>query len=64
MNFGNCSTCGAELEAVWFTEMETKVAGNVRYQTRRKRQAVDYLICPCCLSRFPVDDSFDGSWHY
>lgn len=60
--YGECSNCGAELEAVWFTEYEYKTNQGIMYKTGRKRRAVDYLICPICMRKECVDDSFDGPW--
>lgn len=61
--YGECSNCGAELEAVWFTEEEYKTIQGTMCKTGRKRRAVDYLICPICMQKECVDDSFDGPWH-
>ena len=61
--FGQCSDCNCELEAVWFEEEEIKMEYGLLIKTGRKRNAVDYLVCPCCLNRYCVDDSFDGEWH-
>ena len=61
--YGQCENCGTDLEAVWFEEEEYETAHGVRYKTGRKRRAVDYLICPICLERECVDDSFDGPWY-
>lgn len=64
MKYGICPDCEVELEPVWFTEEEykTNMFGH-QYKTGRKRRAVDYLVCPCCLKKSCVDDSFDGLWH-
>ena len=61
-SFG-CCECGAELEAVWFTEDEYASADGISYRTGRQRRAVSHLVCPDCLRNYPVDDSFDGPWH-
>ena len=61
--YGICSECGVEYEPVWFTEDEYEIIGGSRFKTGRKRRAVDYLICPCCLNKHCVDDSFDGAWY-
>ena len=61
--YGVCPDCGTDLIAVWFTEEETeKARDGFTYKTGRKRRAVDYLLCSCCLTRYCVDDSFDGPW--
>lgn len=60
--FGFCEECNVPLEAVWFKEEETVVENGCMYHTGRYRRAVDYLICPCCLHRECVDDTFDGPW--
>lgn len=61
--YGKCSGCTLELVPVWFTEKEYKVSNGTLYETGRTRRAVDYLICPQCMSKYAVDDSFDGEWH-
>ena len=62
--YGVCENCNEPLEPVWFTEEETVVDNysHMIYHTGRTRRAVDYLVCPCCLKKFCVDDSFDGPW--
>ena len=50
------------MEAVWFIDEEYKTMQGMMYKTGRKRQAVDYLVCPVCYKRECVDDSFDGPW--
>lgn len=59
--FGKCQ-CGAELEAVWFTEEEIDSHSGLR--TGRIRRAVDYLVCPNCDIRYQVDSCFDSPWRY
>lgn len=61
--YGLCPECDIELEPVWFIEEEYKTECGIMYKTGRKRRAVDYLICPCCLQKQCVDDSYDGVWH-
>lgn len=56
--YGSCSECGADLEAVFFTELEYKNG----VHTGRQRRAVDYLVCPICFTRECVDDTFDEPW--
>lgn len=58
--FGTC-VCGVDLEPVLFIEKETDAKGLF---TGRVRQAVDYLVCPCCGKRYVTDSSFDGPWRY
>lgn len=60
--YGICSKCNIPLDPVWFTETEYNVEYGIRHKTGRKRKAVDYLICPNCLSKVCVDDSFDRPW--
>lgn len=60
--YGQCPECGADMEAVWFIDEEYKTMQGMMYKTGRKRQAVDYLVCPVCYKRECVDDSFDGPW--
>lgn len=62
--YGECDSCGAGLEPVWFTQEETvlDVYGCYR-KTGRKRRAVDALVCPCCFKEFCVDDTFDSPWY-
>lgn len=62
-DYGICNECGVEYEPVWFTEEEYVTSGGIMVRTGRKRRAVDYLICPCCLKKQCVDDSYDGAWH-
>lgn len=62
--YGECCECGTSLEPIWFIEEEHKVEYGCMYKTGRKRRAVDYLICPYCLHKECVDDSFDGDWSY
>lgn len=62
-DFGMCDDCGVELEAVWFMEKEFRTVNSFMIRTGRKRRAVDYLICPCCLKKQCVNDSYDGAWH-
>ena len=61
--YGNCCRCDAPLQPVWFTEEEYRTKYGHMYKTGRKRSAVDYLICPVCLHKECVDDSFDGGWY-
>ena len=64
-DFGLCSHCNSKLEPVWFTEEETKIyrqTGGL-YKTGRKRRNVDYLICPICLHKECVDDTFASDWY-
>lgn len=61
--YGNCDTCGCELEPVWFIEEETKTFQGYMYNTGRKRRAVSHLVCTGCLKNHPVDDTFDGQWY-
>ena len=60
--YGVCAYCGAELEPIWFTEEETVILHGSLIKTGRARRAVDYLICPNCLTHACCDDSFDGPW--
>lgn len=62
VNYGECVFCECALEPVWFIEEEYKTAHGCLYKTGRKRMAIDYLVCPACLSRHPVDDTFDHPW--
>lgn len=62
--YGECCECGTSLEPIWFIEEEHKVEYGCMYKTGRKRRAVAYLICPYCLHKECVDDSFDGDWSY
>lgn len=61
--YGYCDECDVILEPVWFIEEEYITSGGIMCRTGRKRRAVDYLICPCCLKKQCVDESFDGAWH-
>lgn len=62
--FGVCENCGYQLEPEYFLDEETIVTRDgYLYKTGRVRTAVDYLICPNCLAKYCVDDSFDGPWH-
>lgn len=62
VDFGKCCECGTSLEANWFKDIEFKPKSNI--PTGRRRWAVNYLYCPKCFKKFPVDDSFDGKWFY
>lgn len=62
-DFGICEDCGVELEPVWFIEEEYRTVNGSMWRTGRKRRAVDYLICPVCLVKHCVDDTFDGPWY-
>lgn len=65
IDFGECPYCGGKLIPIWFTEEEIVVDkyGHL-VKTGRKRRAISHLTCECCLRNQPIDDSFDGSWHY
>lgn len=56
--YGNCESCNSELLPAWFTQEEVMNG----YKTGRTRQAVDFLVCPVCLKKYIVDDSFDKPW--
>ena len=58
-NFGSCEDCNTEIEPVYFLEKEYRN----RLPTGRVRNAVDYLVCPVCLKKTCVDNSFDGPWY-
>lgn len=58
-DYGICEECYSDLEAVWFIDEEMDEYG---HKTGRKRHAVDYLICPYCLDKYCVDDSYDSGW--
>ena len=61
--YGTCFHCGTPLNPVWFQEVEFVNNGyGGMCKTGRTRKAVDYLFCPCCLRKTPVDDSFDEPW--
>lgn len=60
--FGSCDNCKIPLEADWFKDIEFKPKSNI--PTGRVRRTVNYLYCPQCLKKFPVDESFDGQWYY
>ena len=59
-DYGECSCCGAILEAVWFVEYEYNSIG----KTGRKRDNISHLECPFCGKREVIDDSFAGLWRY
>ena len=61
--YGMCPDCDAELEPEWFVDEEYQTTRDgYMFKTGRTRLAVDYLVCPSCLSRHCVDDSFDRPW--
>jgi hypothetical protein len=64
MKYGFCKYCYTQLEPVWFEDMEEVYENGHQCQTGRWRKAVDYLICPNCLKKECVDDTFDGAYHY
>lgn len=59
--FGTCKCC-APLVPAYFIEEERVLINGVWLETGRKRYAIDYLYCPQCGIKYPVDDSADGSW--
>lgn len=61
--YGVCEECQTPLEPVWFTEDQYVIIGGYRCKTGRQRTACSHLICPCCLKKYVVDDSFDGPWN-
>ena len=63
MKYGKCKDCNIDLEPVWFEEEEYKIEYGRKYRTGRKRKAVSHLICPYCMKKYVVDDSFDGNWY-
>lgn len=65
--YGGCPHCGTDLEAVWFVEYEYAYqtlpgCKTIEYKTGRKRDNIDYLVCPVCGKREVIDDSFASSW--
>lgn len=60
--YGNCEKCNLPLNADWFIDKEFEPNSNIL--TGRIKYAVDYLYCPYCLKKYPIDDTFDGPWHY
>lgn len=61
--YGYCDICKCPLEPIWFVEEEYTIDKyKNQIKTGRKKHAVDYLICPNCLKRYCIDDSFDGDW--
>lgn len=65
VDYGTCSDCGVKLEPVFFIDEEEEISPvypHSRIKTGRTRRAVDYLVCPICLCRECVDDSFDTPW--
>lgn len=65
--FGNCPHCDTPLEAEWFKEYEWKtswVGGYcTQYKTGRWRYNINYLVCPNCLKKQVMDDTYAGEWH-
>lgn len=58
---GDCPVCGTKMKIEeWFKEKEYDKLG---IPTGRTRLAASNLICPNCLHREVIDDTFDGNWH-
>ena len=53
-----------KLRPIWFTEIERVVNGTFLVETGRQRKAISHLVCENCLKKAPIDDSYDGEWHY
>ena len=62
--YGCCPRCGGKLYPVYFKDEETVVRSGHYVKTGRVRTAVDYLYCRLCGDKEPVDDTFDGQWHF
>lgn len=61
-NYGNCECGEILIVGEWFTEEEFYPKTNI--PTGRIRDSVAYLVCPSCLKKYAVDDTFDGEWRY
>lgn len=61
-DYGKCE-CGCDL-VVGEYGIEEEFNPKSNTPTGRVRSIVGYLICPMCLKKFVVDDSFDGNWYY
>lgn len=58
--YGLCDECNIPLQPGECAILDEKVLSNGYYiNTGRQIFTVGYLICPICLKRFVVDDSFD-----
>lgn len=58
--YGKCSRCGDDLVVGERTTVEEEVLTPYGYQkTGRVISMVGYLVCPSCLKRVCVDDTFD-----
>jgi uncharacterized protein YbaR (Trm112 family) len=60
-DYGLCDVCQTPLQADWFIDKEFYPKSNA--PTGRTRLAVNFLYCPRCGKKYPVDDTFDGNWH-
>lgn len=59
---GLCPKCGYHMEVEqWFEEKEYDKNGIL---TGRTRLSASCLVCPNCLHKECIDDTFDGPWHY
>lgn len=59
--FGRCEDCNIPL-AIGDTGKEYEYRNGCK--TGRVKIIVGYLICPNCLQKYIVDDTFDGDWYY
>lgn len=57
-DYGKCRHCGVSLEAVWFTEKQFSRG----CPTGKTRRNISYLICPNCLKKEAIDDSYATPW--
>lgn len=58
-----CPECNNRMEIAWFLEDEYRVTDGIRHPTGRHRMNANYLECPECLHKEPVDDdTFAKPW--
>ena len=59
-NYGFCNECNTPLQPGECAILDEEVLSNGYYiGTGRQIFTVGYLVCPKCLKKFTVDDSFD-----
>jgi len=59
-NYGKCIRCETNLIPGDIAILdEEKISNRMLLKTGKKIRTIGYLICPYCLKKYTVDDSFD-----